>query len=312
MDHASTDFQQLTGNLLQNDLILSFGVFHQEKMYQNSIEKLQREQKELQAQKSIWKFQKVLKNPPKWMIVTIIILGFIVGYLTFGALWGSRKRWSYSNLEPLLAGMLAIAFFQAVSERNAIIVFLKKAVKELSSRIPDKNQTLSANQAAPIIVAVLIIFVAIRLDSNFFSMLLWWLIYAICFIGTYRFMGWLECKSIHPELWKTKTEAYFAPKEEELAKESSNKQKQLETLRTSDLMSFAHAIVPSDFWDSGKLAALINLMDNKSINTLAEGIAAYKKRPQNISAEQQNMLEGLYWKIALQNEKFQQLLCTLE
>ena len=306
MNYTPTDSHQLTGDTLRNNLKYAFGVLRQEKMYQNDIQKIQQEKEELQSQKAGWKFQKVLTSPPQWMIITIIVLGLIIGYLTAGTLWGSRKRWSYSNLEPLLAGMLSIALFQAIIERKRIIACLKK---KLTTQISDSNKITPKNQAV-VIVAVLIVFVAVRLDSDFFSMLLWWLIYAICFIGTYRFMGWMECKFIHSEQWAKKTELYFSPKEEELEKEDLKKKSLLQTLRSSNLISFAHSTVPDNFWDSEELAALLSLMDNGPIDTLAEGIAVYNQK--QFSENQRKALEEIYWKQTLQNEALQQQLHALE
>lgn len=307
MKYDTSQLQQMTGQPLCNNLKLAFGAIFQEEQYQANIDTLQNEQKELQASKKDWKFRQTLKTPPQWMKLAILAITLIVGYLTVTALWGDRRRWAYSNLEPLLAGMLAVAFFQAIIERDAIVVCLKKVIQKLKKINAVKKE--EKNKSTLIIAAsVSIVLVAVKLDSDFFTMLLWWILYAAAFGGTYRFMGYLECNVVHTEQWKKKTEANFLPEEENLKRRIVEAQAQLRSWKESDLMAFAHALVPDKFLDTGNLAILINLIETDKAHTLSEGIAAYGK--QKFTEEQRELLKEMYWKQVCTDEKFQQQLHT--
>lgn len=309
----TTEMQQQTGESLRNDLKLAFGAFYQKERYQNRVAEIQNRQQQPKEQKDSWKLKKILKKPPQWMNVVLIILWLIVGYLTVTVLWGDRKHWAYSNLEPLLVGMFSISIFQATLERRTIAAYLKKLAEKLKGASVDKKEKSEGQkdqdktkQKLFIVVGVIVVITVTRLDSDFFNMILWWLFYLVNFIGTFRFMGWLEYKYIHAEKWEKEADAYFTAKDEKLNKELVEAEDVLKSWNNSEIMAFACATVPDEFQNVGNLAVLLNVMENKSINALWDGIAVYEK--QTCSEERRKQLKEIYWQQLWKDEEFRQKL----
>ena len=301
MDYDTPEMKKSTGESLRNDMEQVFAAFYKKEQLQNRVAELQERKKQPDLDKDGWKLKKILKKPPQWMLVAYGILVLLVGYLTATALWGDRRSWAYSNLGPILAGMLLITLYQAIIERRAIIAFIKKLLKKLKDIAGDKKEKgQNKNKSNRIIVvAVLITCLALELDADFFDMLQSWLFYVVAFVSVYRFMGWLEYKYVNVKKWEKEAEDHFAANEVALNREIVETNAALKNWNDSDEMAFACAAVPGKFQNAGDLAILLDLMEVNGFDTLSETAAAYEK--QTFSDEKREQLKKIYWEQINQN-----------